>query len=261
MDHRTQVDLAQQLLRHIDAGTTALADGLLENPVEIFTSREKLEQEKQELFLRYPQPMGLSCMLPEPNTYVADDYSGVPVLLTRDQAGAAHAFLNVCRHRGAQVAQGQGSCGHALKCPYHGWAYKSDGSLAGVPDRKSFDGLCAERNSLAPLPLVEKDGILWLGLDRHGQVDVEAHLSNLAPELASYDLASYHHYGTRILHQNMNWKIAVDTFLEPYHFSTLHKTTVAPILMSNLCLVDGFGPHVREVFPRHTIDALRALPR
>lgn len=261
MDHQTQVDLTEQLFRHMDAGTTAVADDLLENPVEIFTCPERLEQERAELFLRYPQAMGLSCMLPGPNTFVADDFSGVPVLLTRDQDGVAHAFLNVCRHRGARVAEGQGSCGHALQCPYHGWAYKADGSLAGVPDRRSFEGLCAERNSLTPLPLVEKDGMIWIGLDPKGSLDLDGHLSGLSPELANYALDGYHYYDKRVLRQKMNWKIAVDTFLEPYHFSVLHKTTVAPLLISNLSLVDRFGPHLREVFPRHTVESLRDVPQ
>ena len=33
-----------------------------------------------------------------------------PILLTRDEEGVAHAFLNYCRHRGAEPAQG---CGKA----------------------------------------------------------------------------------------------------------------------------------------------------
>jgi len=51
----------------------------------------------------------------------------------------------------------------------------------------------------------------------------------------------------------MNWKIAIDTFLEPYHFPILHKNTVGPIFFPNLCVVDGFGQNLREIFPRRGI--------
>ncbi len=40
----------------------------------------------------------------------------------------------------------------------------------------------------------------------------------------------------------MNWKIAVDTFLEPYHSRSCRpRDTVGPIFFPNLCVVDGFG--------------------
>ena len=34
---------------------------------------------------------------------------GRSIMLTRDDDGVAHAFLNYCRHRGAEPAQGCGS--------------------------------------------------------------------------------------------------------------------------------------------------------
>jgi hypothetical protein len=53
-----------------------------------------------------------------------------------------------------------------------------------------------------------------------------------------------------------NWKLVVDTFLEPYHFSSLHRDTVGPLFVPNLCWADRHGLHVREVLPRRTISAL-----
>ena len=260
MEQQTQIALTEKLLAHLDAGSSDQAEGLYENPVDIYTSAERLRREQDILFKGLPICMGLSCMLPSPNTYFTDDHAGVPVLLTRDTDGAAHAFLNVCRHRGARVAEGSGDCGRALACPYHGWAYRADGTLVGIPDRRSFEGLCGGRQTLTPLPMVERDGFLWVSLDPASELDLDAHLVSLAPELASYDLAGYHHYKTTVLDHEMNWKIAVDTFLEPYHFGVLHKNTVAEIFIHNVCLVDGFGPHLREVLPRFTIDELRRQP-
>ena len=58
----------------------------------------------------------------------------------------------------------------------------------------------------------------------------------------------------------MNWKMVVDTFLEPYHFPVLHPQTVHPLFFPNLSLFEPFGPHLREVFPRRTIVELRDRP-
>ena len=65
----------------------------------------------------------------DPGSYAVVDVGGLPVLLARDLGGELRGFLNVCRHRGAPLAEG---CGHAraLACPYHSWVFRLDGSLA-----------------------------------------------------------------------------------------------------------------------------------
>ena len=47
-------------------------------------------------------------------------------------------FLNACRHRGAQLLDGKGTCDKQIKCPYHAWSYGLDGSLLGVPYKQEF---------------------------------------------------------------------------------------------------------------------------
>ena len=51
----------------------------------------------------------------------------------------------------------------------------------------------------------------------------------------------------------INWKLAIDTFAENYHFATVHKTTFATIARSNCTVFDSFGPHHRLVFPLNGI--------
>jgi phenylpropionate dioxygenase-like ring-hydroxylating dioxygenase large terminal subunit len=48
--------------------------------------------------------------------------------MTRGADGAVRAFANICRHRGAPVAQGCGNA-RAFVCPYHGWTYDGQGKL------------------------------------------------------------------------------------------------------------------------------------
>ena len=59
---------------------------------------------------------------------------------------------------------------------------------------------------------------------------------------------------------DMNWKIIIDTFLEPYHFTPLHNDTVAPIFFPSLCLFEPFGRNLRETLPRRSIVELRDKP-
>ncbi len=53
------------------------------------------------------------------------------------------AFYNVCQHRAHELLPpGTGNVGSLLVCPYHAWAYKTEGTLHGTPrsnNRHDFD--------------------------------------------------------------------------------------------------------------------------
>jgi phenylpropionate dioxygenase-like ring-hydroxylating dioxygenase large terminal subunit len=260
MEHSLQVELARELFAHIDAGSTCLADGIDTNPVVTYTDHDRLDREMRILFRRYPLMMGLGCRIPDPGDYFTDDNCGVPVLIVRDQGGDVRAFLNVCRHRGAQVATG---CGHIKRnfvCPYHGWSYDSRGKLVGIPDGRNFQGIEKESHGLVALPALERFGCIWVRPEPGARFDIDDELNGLGPELASFGFENYHHYTTRVLRRRMNWKMLIDTFLESYHFGVLHTETVAPIFLHNVCLFHPFGYHMRETLPRRSIVDMRGLP-
>lgn len=261
MEHSLQVTLAHELFQHIDAGTTCLADEIATNPVSSYTDPGRLERELEILFRRYPLMMGLSCRIPEPGDYFTDDNCGVPLLIVRDHSGTVRAFLNVCRHRGAQVAKACGNVKRNFVCPYHGWSYDTRGKLVGIPDGRNFEGLDREQHGLVAVPACERYGCIWVQPEPNAHFDLDEALGGLGPELASYGFENYRLYTTRILHQRMNWKMLIDTFLEPYHFSVLHSSTVAPLFLHNVCLFHPFGLNIRETLPRHSIMQMREVPQ
>jgi nitrite reductase/ring-hydroxylating ferredoxin subunit len=261
MLQETQIDLMRQVFSHIDNNSTATSEEVMRLPVSAYTDHHRLERERQDLFMRSPLVMGFSCQMRESGSYLTEDNSGVPLLVTRGRDGAVRAFRNVCSHRGAKIALEP--CGHVRRnftCPYHGWSYDDTGKLVGLPDQDSFTGLERDEYGLVELPAVEKYGLIWVRPTPGEAIDIDADLAGLGPELGAYGFESYHHYETRSLRQKFNWKVAIDTFLEPYHFGVLHKDTVGPIFIPNLCLMDGFGPNLRETLPRRSIVELRARP-
>lgn len=262
MNSETQIELVRRAFAHIDAGTTDLAAEVTRNPVAAYTDPAWLAREKATLFRRYPLFMGLSGRIAEPGDYVAENLAGLPVLLVRGDDGSPRAFVNQCRHRGAPVAK---DCGRArgFSCPYHAWRYDRAGRLVAIPDQRSFPGVDCADHGLMPLPLLERNGLLWVLPDAHGRLDdaaLDAHLCGLETDLVPLQLAGYRHYEARVLERAANWKMPIDTFLEPYHFATLHRDTVAPIFFPNLCLFDAFGLHHREAVIRRSIETLRARP-
>ena len=127
MKHQTQVELTRAVFHHLAQGTTDCAGEIYRNPVAHYISAERLAQERTELFLGRPLMMALSCQLKKAGAYITCDGAGVPMLITRGEDGVVRAFLNVCRHRGARVANGCGLNENRFQCPYHGWTYHGAG--------------------------------------------------------------------------------------------------------------------------------------
>ncbi|MGR8920561.1 MAG: aromatic ring-hydroxylating oxygenase subunit alpha [Gammaproteobacteria bacterium] len=260
MEHAEQLALADRLFHYIDERLTAAADEVYAQPVAEYVDPAVAAQEQTQFFRRGPLCLGMSGLLPEPGSYVTHDLSGQPLLLTRAPDGEFRAFLNVCRHRGARVAEG---CGrqNAFSCPYHAWRYGLDGRLIARPEDAAFRAVPKGDNGLVPVSAAERDGLLWVVPEAGGRLDVDKHLGALGSEVATFGLADFHHYDSRVLRRRMNWKLVVDTFLESYHFCVLHKDSICSIFYDNLTTFDAYGDHFRITSARRTIDEMRGRPR
>ena len=161
--------LARRLLDHIEAGTTDLADEVMELGTDLYTSADHHEVELDVLFHRQPLVLCLSGALPTPGSYRTVDLMGTPVLLSRDRDGRVHAMLNACRHRGVRVMDGVGET-RRFTCPFHAWTYDLDGTLVGLPTAEAFDGMCREEKGLVELPVAEGYGLV-VGCLRPGPDD------------------------------------------------------------------------------------------
>ena len=137
MNRQEELAVGRRLLGHIDGRTTDLAEAMFRNRVAAYSCRDRAKLERYRLFRDRAIFMGLSTRLPKAGDYLPVDVAGMPVLLTRGQDGEVRAFANICRHRGAPVAQGCGNA-RAFVCPYHGWTYDAAGKLLGTTDKVGF---------------------------------------------------------------------------------------------------------------------------
>ena len=263
MDRAKQTAILKRLLNYVETKTTATAAAPWQNDVASYHCADRAKREQEHLFRKRPVLMGLSGDWAKPGAYRTDDYAGVPVLIVRGRDAKLRAFLNVCRHRGAKVAQGSGNA-TVFACPYHAWTYDVQGSIRGIPDERSFPGVRTERGGLTPLPLAEKHGMVWViptaTADKTETFEIEPWLGGLGDELASYEIEKYHHYDRRVVREEMNWKILVDTFYESYHIQFLHKDSLTSILHSNMSDFETFGENFRLTFPRTKLERLRQQP-
>ncbi|WP_055405412.1 MULTISPECIES: aromatic ring-hydroxylating dioxygenase subunit alpha [unclassified Mycobacterium] len=258
MERDQLIDLTRRALKLARDKTTDLAAAQARVEAWAYTSAERHERDRA-MVLASPQLVGYVSELPGPGAYCTKTVMGRSILLTRTADGSVKAFDNVCLHRQSQVVTG---CGTAKRftCPYHAWTYDNTGRLVALPGREGFPEITVKAEGLTELPAAEFAGFLWVALNPGSVLDVAAHLGPLADELDSWGIGRWSPLGEKVLDCPINWKLAVDTFSENYHFATVHQQTFATIARSNCTVFDAFGPHHRLIFPLNTILGLDEVP-
>jgi carnitine monooxygenase subunit len=144
------------------------------------------------------------------------------VIVVRGDDGQPRAFVNVCRHRGSRLVDGNGGCARVLTCPYHGWSYSRDGRLIGVPHRNEYPGLRTEDYGLFPVALENWRGFLF--------VTLEPSSPSVAEMMAPYEgeVAPYRFRDLRVIGRvtvrprNLNWKTIADNYSDGLHIPIGH---------------------------------------
>jgi phenylpropionate dioxygenase-like ring-hydroxylating dioxygenase large terminal subunit len=104
----------------------------------IYTDPAIFDLELQRIFSRVWLYVAHESDLLAAGDFVASRMANLPILVTRDGEGMINVLINRCGHRGASVCQEERGSSRAFRCPYHGWSYRNDGSLLGVPNRRTY---------------------------------------------------------------------------------------------------------------------------
>lgn len=201
-------------------------------PWSWYSDREVLRLEQERIFRRAWQYAGHAGELPEPGTYTASRAGDVPLLLTRDRNGELHAFVNVCRHRGAVLVDGPGRR-ETVQCPYHAWTYDLDGTLRAAPRAADEEGFAAEELGLVPVRLERWGPLLFVNPDA-GAEPLAQTLGGLPDLVAAagveVEALVFHHRSVSA--DEANWKVCCENYLECYHCAVAHPGFSAVIDVS-----------------------------
>ncbi|MET0374192.1 MAG: aromatic ring-hydroxylating dioxygenase subunit alpha, partial [Rhizorhabdus sp.] len=262
MEREREIALVERLTAPSVYERFTYADASMRNPASHYVSPERFEDEMAALFRDRPLFAGFSVECAAPGAFITREMGGIPIAIVRGQDGTLRAFVNICRHRGATLLAGDGvGNGRRIVCPYHAWIYDVDGRLVDRPKSYgAFDDVVGDCD-LMRRAVAEKHGLIYVHPTSDVPFEIDDLLHGMEMEFAGYGIEAAHPVETRVSTWKMNWKLMLDTFLEPYHVPHLHRQTIDPVFLPHQ-LYDSFGPLPRVVGLRRTISAqVQAEPR
>ena len=191
-------------------------------PADAYVSEEVFDWEIDHIFGSTWVCVGRREELVAPGQIRAVRVSNESVLITRDQAGKLSAFSNVCRHRGHELAPvGTAIDARLIRCPYHSWSYRFDGSLRAAPTFTQSPDFDMDDYPLIPISISEFGGWVWIDLSGSAPA-IESYFGNLVEMIAPYETERLVTAATHDYVVDANWKIVVENYNECYHCSSIH---------------------------------------
>ncbi len=140
---------------------------------DVYLSDALFALEQERLFGRAWLYVCHASQVPRAGDYVALELAGQPLIAVRDGSDVLRVFFNRCAHKGSMIAtERAGNVGRALRCPYHSWTYRLDGSLLAVPEPKGYDGTpmraCESGRGLTELASGQYRGFVFARLSSTG---------------------------------------------------------------------------------------------
>jgi Rieske 2Fe-2S family protein len=180
----------------------------------------------------WPRVWQMACRLEEisrPGDFVEYENLGQSFIVARVDASTVKAYENTCRHRGVKLVEGCGSNPSGFTCPFHGWCWGLDGASTFVYQPDLFD-----RDNLddGDLRLKEVRCETWGGCAFINQDPHAAPLRDSIEPFASFHDA-WHVEDLRAewwlsCDLPVNWKLAMEAFMEGYHVMETHPQLLPP---------------------------------
>jgi glycine betaine catabolism A len=221
--------------------STRMAHGAFEAslPRAAYVDPAFLDLERERLWWREWVVVGREEQLREPGDFLAADVAGERIVVVRDRAGALHAHVDLCRHRGARLTTADqrpdpatcdapgpsGTFKGVIRCVYHSWCYELDGRVRSAPFLGESDAFDPSAFGLHAVALDTWGGWIFVNLDTDGVAAGQtfaARLGGIPERIARYPLAELRTARRLVYDVRANWKVVVENYNECYHCAGVH---------------------------------------
>lgn len=193
-------------------------------PAERYYSRDFFELEKKHLWPHVWQMAAREEEIPQPGDFVEYEVVGQSLLIVRQPDMSVKALHNACRHRATELGKGCGRfAGDQIVCPFHGWRWKTDGSISHIFGREGFDAksLDPDNINLREAQCDTWGGHIWVNLDLNAPPLLEG-LFPAANILERMGVPNMRAKWWKEAIINCNWKLAQEAFFEGWHVKQTH---------------------------------------
>ena len=202
-------------------------------PNECYTSQEYTKIERKKLFEDKWVVVGVASSVPNKGDAKPFKLLDLPIIILRDKKNKIRVFHNVCSHRGYKILQKPCNVKNTIRCPYHSWAYNTDGKLIATPHIGGMNKHSVKDFSKSTSGLKEIRSAVWLDLIMinisNNEISFEKYIKPLNDRWSKFwaekDRKLIYHsndYGYFQLRANCNWKFAIENYCESYHLPWVH---------------------------------------
>ncbi len=175
----------------------------------------------------WPRVWQVACReeeIPNVGDYVNYEIGHESILIVRSAPGTIKALYNVCPHRGRRLRDDAAGNVSKFYCGYHAWTFDLEGRIISLPERNDWKGCADFRDDDLSMPAVKCDtwaGFVWINMNPDCE-SLRQFLAPLAEKLDAFewDQCRIRSYQTLVF--PVNWKIALEAFVEAYHVRATH---------------------------------------
>ncbi|HKQ27243.1 MAG TPA: Rieske 2Fe-2S domain-containing protein, partial [Burkholderiales bacterium] len=202
---------------------------------DVYIDAEVFELEMERLWARGWIYVGHTSQIAGEGDYLTLDVAGQPLIVLRKGDGSIGVLINRCAHKGSKLlGDPSGNAGKTLRCPYHAWTYRLDGSIVNIPLKQGYDGTrLTETEAYRGLTVVKHvetyRGFIFVRLSSDGLAfreyfgDSLSSIDNLADRSPEGELEMVGGC-LRYLH-NCNWKMFVENLNDTMHPMIAHASS------------------------------------
>ncbi|MDO6694505.1 aromatic ring-hydroxylating dioxygenase subunit alpha [Aliiglaciecola sp. 3_MG-2023] len=210
-------DITQITSEHISA------HGL---PASVFKDSTTYDMECDKLFAQGWASIGCAQQISKPGDILPIRIAGQSLIAMRNKNGEIGVFHNVCRHKAAPLVD-EPCNKRSLVCPYHKWTFKIDGNLLSAPRYFGSENKVMSEEDKADKSLISVRFAVWwdiIFVNIDGKAEpFEDFIRPLDEQLSNYPKDDIHLTSSTDYSGEVNWKLAVDNFLDGYHVPFVHS--------------------------------------
>jgi benzoate/toluate 1,2-dioxygenase alpha subunit len=219
-------------MRYSDTELAALVeDGRVYR--DVYTDQEVFELEMERLFARAWVYVGHTSQIKRPGDYITTEIGGEPVIMVRHSDDSIRVIRNRCSHRGAKVAVGRRGHVEEFHCAFHGYTFKTDGTLSAIQLEDAYAGTEFDRcnplmNMQALAAVDDYRGFVFARLQGDGPDleswlgDIKVSFDNITDRSPDGELEVVGELVRWVNH--CNWKLLTENIVDGAHVAAVHSS-------------------------------------